>query len=368
LPEKGAFQSSLLHWYARHKRDLPWRRNPDPYRVVVSEFMLQQTRVETVLPYYERFLRTFPTLQSLARASLQSVLKVWAGMGYYARARNLHAAARAILYRHAGMIPPTKQELLSLPGFGPYIAGAVASIAFNEPVAALDGNVKRVVSRVLGLREEISTSRQKKMLGNSVGELIPSGRASDFNQALMDLGARVCVPKQPRCPECPVQTLCSRPGSKIQRKKRAPRKIRKQVWAVALIEQDGRYLIHRKEGKGLLAGLWQFPIVVLEEKIPGEARQERKMIRGALRDRYGVRIKIKTQLPAKEHQFTHMHVIMEPFRCSLAETFPADKVPREIRWVKPSNFSRYPISTAMAKIAALVRNPKPVVFSPQRQL
>ena len=132
---------------------------------MVSEFMLQQTRVETVVPYYERFLSTFPTLKSLARTSLQSVLKVWAGMGYYARARNLHAAARAILHEHAGMIPPTKEELLSLPGFGPYIAGAVASIAFNEPVAALDGNVKRVVSRVLGLREEASTSRQKKMLG-----------------------------------------------------------------------------------------------------------------------------------------------------------------------------------------------------------
>lgn len=336
---------------------------------MVSEFMLQQTRVETVLPYYERFLRTFPTLQSLARASLQSVLKVWAGMGYYARARNLHGAARAILHEHAGMIPPTKKELLSLPGFGPYIAGAVASIAFHEPVAALDGNVKRVVSRVLGLREEISTSRQKKMLENSVGELIPSGRASDFNQALMDLGARVCVPKQPRCPECPVKILCPRPGMGDQRKKRTVRRIKKQVWAVALIEQAGRYLIHRKEGQGLLAGLWQFPIVVLEEKISGEARQERKIIRGALRDRFGLRIKIEAQLPIKEHQFTHMHVTMKPFPCSHAEIFPADKAPRDIRWVKPSNFSRYPISTAMAKIAALIPNPKretrnskPVVF------
>jgi A/G-specific adenine glycosylase len=324
---------------------------------MVSEFMLQQTRVETVLPYYGRFLKTFPTLQSLARASLQSVLKVWAGMGYYARARHLHAAARAILHKHAGMIPSTKEELLSLPGFGPYTAGAVASIAFNEPVAALDGNVKRVVSRVLGLREETSTSRQKKMLENSVGKFIPSGRVSDFNQALMDLGARVCVPKQPRCPQCPVKNLCSRPGMENQGKKRTGRRIKKQVWAVALIEQDGRYLIHRKEGKGLLAGLWQFPIVVLEEKISGEARQERKVIRGALRDRFGVRLKIEAQLPTKEHQFTHMDVIMKPFQCSPAEIFPADKAPRDIRWVKPCNLSRYPISRAVGKIAALILNP-----------
>lgn len=358
MPEKRAFPSALLRWYAGHKRDLPWRKNADPYRVMVSEFMLQQTRVETVLPYYERFLKTFPTLQSLARASLQSVLKVWAGMGYYARARHLQAAARAILRRHAGMIPPTKKELLSLPGFGPYIAGAVASIAFHEPVAALDGNVKRVVSRVLGLREEISTSRQKKMLENSVGELVPSGRASDFNQALMDLGALICVPKQPRCPECPVKILCSWPGLETQKKKRALRKIRKQVWAVALVEQGGRYLIHRKEGKGLLAGLWQFPIVALEENISREARQERKIIRDALRGNFGLRLKIKGELPIKEHQFTHLHVTMKPFQCSLAETFPADKAPRDIRWVKPSNFSRYPISRAMAKIAALIRNPK----------
>ena len=337
---------------------------------MVSEFMLQQTRVETVLPYYGRFLRTFPTLRSLARASLQSVLKVWAGMGYYARARNLHAAARAILHQHAGMIPPTREELLFLPGFGPYISGAVASIAFNKPVAALDGNVKRVVSRVLGLREEISTSRQKEMLENSVGELIPPGRASDFNQALMDLGARVCVPKQPRCLECPVKAICSWSGIKDQRKKRTRRRIRKEAWAVALIEQDGRYLIHRKEGQGLLAGLWQFPIVVLEEKISGEARQERKIIRDALRDRFGVRIKIEAQLPAKKHQFTHIDVTMKPFQCSLAEIFPADKTPRDQRWVKPSNLSRYPISRAMAKIAALLRNPKRKTrsFRPQRQL
>lgn len=324
---------------------------------MVSEFMLQQTRVETVLPYYERFLKTFSTLPSLARASLQSVLKVWAGMGYYARARHLHAAARAILRRHAGTIPRTKKELLSLPGFGPYIAGAVASIAFHEPVAALDGNVTRVVSRILGGREEASASLQKKRLENSVRQLIPPGRASDFNQALMDLGALVCVPGQPGCPQCPVKKFCSWQGVEGSRKERPPRRVKSQIWAVALVEQDGRYLIHRKEGEGLLAGLWQFPIMVLEGKVSGQVRRERKIIRDALRDCFGMRIKIKGELPIKEHQFTHMDVTMKPFRCSLAEIFPADKAPGAIRWVLPSNFSRYPISKAMTKIAALILNP-----------
>ena len=326
--------------------------------------MLQQTRVQTVLPYYERILRTFPTLQSLARASLQSVLKVWAGMGYYARARHLHAADRAILHEHAGMIPPTKKELFSLPGFGPYIAGAVASIAFNEPVAALDGNVTRVVSRVLGLREETSTSRQKKMLENSVGELIPPGRASDFNQALMDLGALICVPAQPRCPQCPVKRLCGWQGVEKGRKKRPSRKVKSQVWAVALVEQDGRYLIHRKEGQGLLAGLWQFPIVVLEEKVPGGVRQERKIIRDALKDNFGLRVKITAQLPAIEHQFTHMDVIMKPFHCTLLKPSSGPQGPKDVRWVKPSGLSRYPISRAMGKIAALIRNAKRVTRNP----
>jgi A/G-specific adenine glycosylase len=228
----------------------------------------------------------------------------------------------------------------------------VASIAFHEPVAALDGNVKRVVSRILGEPEE--TSRQKKRLEDSVGQLIPSGRASDFNQALMDLGALICVPTQPRCLQCPVKRFCGWQGVEKGKKKGPPRRVKKQVWAVALVEQDGRYLIHRKEGKGLLAGLWQFPIVVLEEKVSGVVGQERKIIRGALRDRFGLRIKIKGQLPTQEHQFTHMDVTMKPFRCSLLETVSADKVPGDLRWMKPSNLSRYPISRAMGKIAALI--------------
>jgi A/G-specific adenine glycosylase len=328
--------------------------------------MLQQTRVETVLPYFERFLRTFPTIKVLAKASLQSVLRVWAGLGYYARARHLHAAAKIICNDLGGKIPPTKKDLLLLPGLGPYIAGAVASIAFNEPAAALDGNVRRVLSRLL---DGQGISERKKLEG-FLEDLIPLGRASDFNQALMDLGALICIPGQPRCPQCPVKKFCSWRGVENQREKRELKRIRKEVWAIALVEQDGRFFLHRKEGRGLLAGLWQFPTVVLNGKgmsnesetieIKGEqkeASREKEPLKKALKENFGLRVKIKSLLPNKEHQFTHLNVTMKPFLCSLLKMLPCDRVPKDVRWVKPSNLSRYPISRAMDKIASLILNP-----------
>lgn len=322
--------------------------------------MLQQTRVETVLPYFKRFLRTFPTVEALAKSSLQSVLKAWAGLGYYARARNLHAAAKTIFNDLGGKIPSSKKDLLSLPGFGPYIAGAVASIAFNEPVAALDGNAQRILSRLLaapGISE-------KKTLEELLEDLIPPGQASHFNQALMDLGALICIPGQPQCLQCPVKKFCSEQGAEIEREKRVLRKIRKEVWAVALVEQEGQYLIHRKEGRGLLAGLWQFPTVVLDERrIPPEGEagkikdgppQERETLKKSLKENFGLRVKIKAFLPIKEHQFTHLSVTMKPFLCSLLKISPCRQRPKDVRWIKPSSLSRYPISRAMGKIAALI--------------
>ena len=234
-------QGSLLRWYARHRRDLPWRRDKDPYHILVSEFMLQQTRVETVLPYFERFLKRFPTLPALARAPLHNVLKAWAGLGYYARARHLHSAAKIIRDDHGGKVPSTKKSLLSLPGFGPYTAGAVASLAFSQPVAALDGNVNRLLARLLNLRERTSTGSLKRTLERSVEDLIPPNRASDFNQALMDLGALICVPGRPRCPLCPIKRFCPSRGVQDQESQRKRRKLRKEVWAVALVERDDAF-------------------------------------------------------------------------------------------------------------------------------
>ncbi|HEX7371231.1 MAG TPA: A/G-specific adenine glycosylase, partial [Thermodesulfobacteriota bacterium] len=266
LPEKPAFQRAILRWYETHQRNLPWRRNADPYRILVSEFMLQQTRVETVIPYYQRFLALFPTLKDLARAPLQKVLKAWAGLGYYARARNLHRAGKTICREMGGKIPGTKEELLRLPGFGPYTAGAVASLAFNQPVAALDGNVKRVLGRLFPEFHDPRRALAKKDLEEFLGGWIPIGRASDFNQALMDLGATVCIPSRPRCSACPVLKFCAAKGE-LPDKKRTVRKFRKETWAVALVEREGRYLLHRNEAKGLLAGLWQFPKVAVEQNL-----------------------------------------------------------------------------------------------------
>jgi A/G-specific adenine glycosylase len=325
--------------------------------------MLQQTRVEMVRPYFERFLKLFPTLPALARASLQSVLKAWAGLGYYARARHLHSAAKTIWRDHGGKIPSTKKDLLALPGLGPYTAGAIASLAFNEPAAAIDGNVKRFLDRLLDSRQMVPTTKQRKRLEKVVEDLLPPGRASDFNQAMMDLGATICIPARPRCPECPVRRICASGGRKSQGRPRKVKKIRKEIWGVALVEREGRFLLHRKEGEGLLAGLWQFPTVVVErvgkskEGKKREGTKEREALKRVLQERFGLRVKMVSPLPIQEHQFTHLNTIMKPFLYSLVKVFPSYRAPQNIRWIEPSRFSRYPISRAMGKIAGLILDP-----------
>jgi len=317
--------------------------------------MLQQTRVETVIPYYQRFLALFPTLKDLARAPLPRVLKAWAGLGYYARARNLHNAAKVICGELGGKIPETKEELLRLPGFGPYTAGAVASLAFNQPFAALDGNLKRVLHRLFPDFQDPRRAPAKKDLEDFLEGWIPIGRASDFNQALMDLGATVCIPSRPKCSACPVLKFCAAKGE-LQDKKPTIRKFRKETWAVALVERERRFLFHRNEAKGLLAGLWQFPKVVAERNLGKDTNRKDpgKLLKRYLRQDFGLRVKIICHLPEQEHFFTHIHALMKPYLCFLIDGAHPPPLRRSARWVKPSGFSRYPISTAMRKIAALL--------------
>ena len=360
FPEKRAFQSSLLRWYSLHKRDLPWRKTADPYKIMVSEFMLQQTRIETVLPYYGRFLKAFPSLLRLARAPLQKVLKFWAGMGYYARARNLHAAARIIRRDLSGKIPATKEALLTLPGFGPYTAGAVASIAFNQRTAAPDGNVKRVLSRLVNAPASAPSLERKRQLEFYLEDLIPERQASGFNQALMDLGAMVCLPVRPKCHLCPVRRFC--PFTTEEKKKGIPpeRRRREEIWAIALIENKGRFLIHRQEGKGLLGGLWQFPTLVSSPETglgpADDSLPAKRTLRKYLRDRFGITTRFRNPLSPLRHEFTHIRATLCPYLFSLApgksvaKTIPA----LETRWVKISGLSRYPISRAMTKVADLL--------------
>ena len=355
LPEKPAFQRALLRWYETHRRNLPWRKNADAYRILVSEFMLQQTRVETVIPYYQRFLALFPSLKDLARAPLPRVLKAWAGLGYYARARNLHRAAKTICRDLDGKIPGTKEELLRLPGFGPYTAGAVASLAFNQPVAALDGNVKRVLGRLFPEFHDPRRAPAPKNLEKFLEGWIPMGRASDFNQALMDLGAAVCIPSRPGCSTCPVLKFCATKGQ-LPDKKPTVRKFRNETWAVALVEREGRFLLHRNEAQGLLAGLWQFPKVVVERNPRTDTNREDpgKLLKKYLLEDFGLGVKIRTRLPEMEYFFTHIHALMKPYLCFLVDGAHPPPLPKSARWVKPSGFSRYPISTAMRKMAALL--------------
>ncbi len=358
-------QRALLRWYETYQRNLPWRKNADPYRILVSEFMLQQTRVETVIPYFERFLALFPTLKDLARAPRQRVLKAWAGLGYYARARNLHHAARTICRELRGKIPSTKKELLQLSGFGSYTAGAVASLAFNQPVAALDGNVKRVLARLFPKHCGVSQVSAQKHLEEFLEGWIPSGRASDFNQALMDLGAMVCTPSKPRCLNCPVLKFCAAKGE-LPDKKPAPRKSRKETWAVALVKKDGKFLLHRNEAKGLLAGLWQFPKVVVEKNPRKEGRHEdpRELLKKYLLEKFGLKVKRVNRLPEQEYFFTHIHALMKPYLFSLADPGNLPSPRKSLRWIKPSGFSRYPISTAMRRIAGLIPQPASGLIPP----
>ncbi len=355
LPKKRSFQRSLLKWYSSYKRDLPWRKNRDPYRILVSEFMLQRTRVETVISYFERFLKIFPSLRDLARASLPKVLKAWAGLGYYARARHLHAAAKIIYRNLDGKIPAGKAHLLDLPGFGPYTAGAVASLAFNEPVAAVDGNVRRILGRLLAW-EKNSSGKSGQTGEEFVQDLIPPGRAADFNQALMDLGAGICTPAGPRCPLCPVRKFCATKGA-VRKNVRRAKKIREEVWAVALIEKEGRFLLQRNKEKGLLGGLWQFPKVVLRGKDKGEVAMPIQTLRKVIGKQFRLNIRVKSSLPEQELVFTHIQATIKPFLCSLIKAAPDPLEQPDLRWVKPANFFRYPISTGALKIAAPILNP-----------
>lgn len=356
FPEKPAFQRVLLRWYSTHQRDLPWRKDRNPYRILVSEFMLQQTRVEAVVPYFERFLRLFPTLKDLSRAPRQKVLKAWEGMGYYARARNLHAAAKIICRDLHNRIPSVKEELLKLPGLGSYTAGAVSSLAFNQRVAAVDGNVRRVLNRLFPQWSDSPKSPGKKEIDRFMEHLIPAGRVSEFNQAMMDLGAMVCIPLRPRCSLCPVQKFCASRGG-VGEEKKPVKKLREETWAIALVEKEGLFFLQRNQEKGLLAGLWQFPRVVLKNNYemsgePGAKAALKKYLWG----NFGLRIKIEAPLAEEEYFFTHIHATMKPYLCRSMERQLGSFAAKNVRWVGPSHFHRYPISTAMKKIAALIKN------------
>jgi A/G-specific adenine glycosylase len=330
-------RAPLLRWYDANRRDLPWRRTNDPFAIWISEAMLQQTRVETVIPYWERFLEAFPDVESLACAELDEVYAVWTGLGYYSRARNLKAAAETIVSDHGGSIPDTADALRELKGIGRYTAGAVASIAFDREEPLVDGNVARVFARLLGIREDSTTRGVVERLWTVAGELVRGPRPGDLNQALMELGATICTPRGPRCLACPVRSQCDAHarGDAESLPIKKPRAKQRPIRAVgAWIERGGKVLAVRRPEKGLMAGLWELPGGAIDKREDGRER-----LSDILKDVVGLRVRQTEAVGSVEHVFTHRRLRLEIFRCR------AEKGARvrlsgfdAHRWIAPDRF------------------------------
>ncbi|MBN2321600.1 MAG: A/G-specific adenine glycosylase [Acidobacteria bacterium] len=277
------FRSSILKWYGKHRRSLPWRTNPTPYRVWISEIMLQQTQVKSAVPYFNRFVKRFPDIASLAHASEEEILAIWSGLGYYSRARNLHKAARKIVDCHEGIFPTDYKTVLSLPGIGRYTAGAVCSIAFNQAQPVVDGNIRRVIARLKGIKSRIP----EKYFWDQMSEWVPEKKASAFNQAMMELGATICLPSQPACRQCPVHRHCLAKRKNLQNSipLSKPRKaVRKVDLVILAVKHRGRVLLTRQED-GFIPGKWGLPSrIVPSRQTPGETAQSlnNKMFGGRL--------------------------------------------------------------------------------------
>lgn len=350
--DRAHMRRKLLAWYDRNRRDLPWRRTKDPYRVWLSEMMLQQTQVATVIPYYQRFTAAFPDVRALAAAPLENVLKLWAGLGYYARARHMHAAARAVVAEFGGDFPASVEELRRLPGIGPYSAAAVASIAFGVQAAVVDGNVARVLARLHAVREDVSTAKGKALIQRRADELIPPRRCGDFNQALMELGATVCLPgAAARCPQCPLRTHCSALAAGLVEKlprKRARTTVSTETHAVAAIHRAGRWLVVQRDQRGLWGGLWELPTAVVNGATPRAAAA------GLVERFVGAAPRSAKAFCDLERLLSHRRIRFVGFRFDLehrpggAQTSPARKKGKEkARWLTLGQLRAVGISNAM---------------------
>jgi A/G-specific adenine glycosylase len=332
---------------------LPWRAKtaqlPDPYKVWISEIMLQQTRVETVIPYFERWMERFPTLATLAAASQQEVLLAWEGLGYYSRARNLHHAAHIIMQEYIGLIPSDMRRLRKLPGIGRYTAAAIASIAFGLDEPALDGNIRRVLARVFDVSEDIRTPQGERRLWELAASNLPPGRAGEYNQALMDLGATVCTPQSPACTGCPLAEICQAKalGIQEQRPVTAPKPVIPHYHVTAaILLHHGQVLIARRPPHGLLGGLWEFPGGKQQagEDLPTCLRRE-------IDEELGAEIEVDKLFGTYRHAFTHFRITLHAFCCRLISGEPHPIQAAEVRWVQPEEMTEYPMGKVDRQIA-----------------
>jgi len=357
----------LIGWFRQHRRDLPWRRTLDPYRIWVSEVMLQQTQVATALPYYERFVRRFPTVAALARATDQEVLKVWQGLGYYRRARNLHAAARAVVRNHGGRVPDDPAAFAALPGVGRYTAGAVMSIAFGRPLAALDGNAVRVIARWLAMTRCVDDAATRARLWAAAEMLVPKkgkegtvpltkkgtvpffrNAPGDWNQAVMELGSGVCLPRGPKCGECPVRRHCRAAARGIQDripKRRRRRPVPHIEVGAGIVWRRGRVLLCRRRADAMLGGLWEFPGGKRRpsETIPACIRRE-------LREECGLAVAVGEHLVDVTHTYTHLRVTLRCYHCRAGPGRVRRLGCDAARWVRPGKIATYPLPAADVRI------------------
>ncbi|MEM9977845.1 MAG: A/G-specific adenine glycosylase [Cyanobacteria bacterium P01_D01_bin.2] len=347
-----ALRQALLNWYGEQGRDLPWRRSRDPYAIWISEIMLQQTQVKTVLPYYQRWLATFPTVVDLAEAEQQAVLKAWEGLGYYARARNLHKTAQLLVEQHGGVFPKDFEAAIALPGIGRTTAGGILSAAYNLPVAILDGNVKRVLARLVALPRP--PAKAMDQLWQLSDQILDPQQPRDFNQAIMDLGATLCTRHRPACLLCPWQAHCAAYRQNLQSQlpmseTRAPLP-HKHIGVAVIYDGDGRILIDRRKQEGLLGGLWEFPGGKIE---PNETVEE--CVSREIKEELNIEIAVNDRLITVSHAYSHFKVTLNVFNCTHLSGEPQPIECDEIKWVTLDEIDNYPFPKANSQIIDAIK-------------
>jgi len=343
----------LIDWYLKNLRDLPWRHTNDPYRIWVSEVMLQQTQVNTVLPYYRKFFKKFPRLKHLARSKLQDVLKVWEGLGYYGRARNLHRAANVVLEKYNGTVPNTWEEFRQLPGVGDYIAAAVLSIAFGSSYPVVEGNVKRVLARMFLIDAPVNKSNPNKIFKEAAGRLLESQIPGIFNQAMMELGALICKPKDPLCTNCPIQQFCQ--ACQTGKVKEYPQKIKTHPTpvhhiVVGVVVKNKRVLITQRKTEGLLGGLWEFPGGKVRKGESAEAACIRE-----IKEEVNLQISIDRYVTRVRHAYTHFRIVMDVFLCKYISGRVKLNGPVAHSWIMLDKIHGYPFPKANHKFIPLLK-------------
>ena len=341
--QDNTFTKNLIAWYRKNARDLPWRKINDPYKIWISEVMLQQTTVSAVIPYYLKWIKEFPTVESVAKAPLQRILRVWQGLGYYQRAKNIHAAAKIIFKSYNGKIPDNPQVLKELPGFGPYTVGAVLSIAFDQRYPIIDANIRRVAMRQLCLRGHADSSQDSKII-NFLKRSLPKKNIGIFNQAAMELGALICRSREALCIFCPVRTACLAYKRGIQELIPTPKKtiIKNVNVAVAIIEKNGFYFIQKRPSRGLLADLWEFPGGKIKR---GESAT--KALYREVKEELGVNILRRNHFMDTHHFYTQFRVKLHVWRCAVK---PDPKIDKNHRWVRLQDIDKYPMPSGSVKI------------------